>query len=217
MLRERHKIAMIVAEFLGTAVLTTIALAVTRSMGYPYFVALAMGLALAALALVLGPVSGAHLNPAVTIGLVSARRIKALPAIVYLAAQLLGGMAAYALYTYFTNQSWNNSGHFDNRLLVAEASGAFVFSLGWAATVYHKMEGGKAAFVVGGALALGILTAAIVNGGGIVNPAVALGLRSWVWGTYVLGPVLGAVIGFNLYALLFAPAESLLDANKKKK
>jgi hypothetical protein len=39
---------------------------------------------------------------------------------------------------------------------------------------------------------------------GLLNPAVAHGVRAWVWGTYVLGPVIGAVIGVNLYALLFA-------------
>ncbi len=210
MLLERKKIAMILAEFLGTAVLTAVVLAVSKSnLGVPYFVGLAAGLAIAAGTLVFGAVSGAHFNPAITIGLWSARRVKTLPAIVYVAAQLLGGIVAYLLYTYFVNSHWSNTGTYDARVLVAEAVGTFVFSLGWAAAVYNKLEVGKAAFVVGGSLVLGILVASVASSA-LLNPAVALGMRSWVWGTYALGPILGAIIGFNLYALLFAPANSLV-------
>lgn len=216
----RKKIAMIVAEFLGTALLTLAVLAVSKStIGIPYFVSIAAGLVVATVTLTLGAVSGAHLNPIVTIGLWSVRRIKTLPAVVYVAAQLLGGIAAYYLFTYFIGQTWNNVGDFEGRILVAEAVGAFIFSLGWAAVVFQKLEGGKAAAVVGMSLMLAILVSA-AGAGGIVNPAVALGVRSWVWGTYVLGPVLGAIIGFNLYSLLFAPANSLVaktaDTKKKK-
>ena len=205
---ERKKIAMIVAEFLGTAVLTLVVLSVSKStIGIPYFVALAAGLTIATMTLVFGAVSGAQFNPAITIGLWSARRIKTLPAIVYVAAQILGGGGAYLLYTYFVNQHWKNTGQFQAHTLVAEAAGTFVFSLGWAAAVYKKFGETKAAAAVGAALTLGVIVASAA-GGGFLNPAVAFGARSWVWGTYVLGPVLGAVIGFNLYGLLFAPVEA---------
>lgn len=216
MLFERKKIAMITAEFLGTAILTAVVLAVSKSnVGIPYFVSLVAGLALAALTLALGAVSGAHLNPIVTIGLWTARRIKTLPALVYVAAQMLGGAVAYLLYTYLVNNTMQNVGEFDSRILVAEAVGAFVFSLGWAAVVYHRLEEGKAAFVIGASFVLGVLVASVASAG-ILNPAVALGMRSWEWGTYVLGPVLGAVIGFNLYALLFAPSSSLTESERPK-
>jgi glycerol uptake facilitator-like aquaporin len=120
-------------------------------------------------------------------------------------------MCAYWLYTYFINTHLTNVGKFESRMLVAEATGAFIFAMGWAAVVYQKLEGGKAAFAVGGALTMGVLVAS-VGSGALINPAVALGVHSWVWGTYVLGPVLGAIIGFNLYALLFAPADALMDS-----
>jgi glycerol uptake facilitator-like aquaporin len=208
----RNKIAMLVAEFLGTGVLTAVVLAITRSnIGYPYFVALGVGLALAVLIMTFGAVSGAHFNPAITLGLWSARRVKTLPAVVYIAVQLAGAMAAYLLYTYFVNSHWPNSGKFASRVLVAEATGAFVFALGWATVVYQKYEGAKAAFTIGAALAVGMIVAS-VGSGAYLNPAVALGVRNWGWGTYALGPVLGAVIGFNLYALLFAPREALMEA-----
>jgi aquaporin Z len=226
MLFDRKKIAMVLAEFLGTAILTAVILTVSRSnVGVPYFIALAAGLAIAAGTLVFGAVSGAHFNPIVTIGLWTARKIKTMPAVAYVAAQLLGGFAAYALYSYLVDATWQNSGTYDARILVAEAVGAFVFTLGWAAVVYNKMEGGKAAFTVGASLVLGILVVAVSTGptldirsaAAILNPAVALGMRAWEWGTYVLGPILGAVIGFNLYALLFAPAGALTEDDTKSK
>lgn len=214
MLLERRKVAMVLAEFLGTAILTAVVLAVSKSnVGIAYFVSLAAGLTIAVGTLAFGAISGAHFNPIVTIGLWTARRVKTLPAIVYVAAQLLGGAVAYLLYTYLVDTKLQNVDEYNSRVLVAEAVGAFVFALGWAATVYRKLEGGKAAFTVGAALAVGILVAS-VGSAGLLNPAVALGVHSWVWGTYVLGPILGGVIGFNLYALLFAPADALAATAK---
>lgn len=213
----RKKIAMIVAEFLGTGILTLVVLGVSKStIGIPYFIAIAAGLVVAAMTLALGAVSGAHLNPAITIGLWSTRKVKTLPTVVYVAAQLLGAGAAYLLYTYFIGQHWSNTGTFEGRILAGEVVGAFIFALAWAAAAYQKLPLGQAAAVVGIGLTLGIIAAAAASGG-ILNPAVALGTRSWVWGTYVLGPILGGVIGFNLYALLFAPAASLLSGDNKKK
>jgi aquaporin Z len=217
MLFERKKIAMIMAEFLGTAILTAVVLAVAKSnLGVPYFVGLAAGLVLAMGTLVFGAISGAHFNPIVTIGMWTARQVKTLPALVYVAAQMLGGVAAYLLYTYLTNSSFDNVGKYDPQVLVAEAAGAFVFALGWAAVVFHKLEAGKAAFVVGASFVVGVIIAS-AGSMGVLNPAVALGVRSWEWGTYVLGPVLGAIIAFNLYALLFAPVNSLFDKSAKTK
>ncbi len=218
MLLERKKIAMVLAEFLGTSILTLVVLAVSRtSIGIPYFVGLLAGLAVAVGVLVFGAVSGAHFNPIVTIGLWSARRVKTLPAFMYVAAQLAGGLVAYLLYSYIVDTTLKSTGAYNARVLVAEAAGAFIFSMAWAATAYHKLDTGKTAFAVGAGLTVGIVVASL-GSTGLLNPAVALGLHSWVWGTYVLGPVLGGIIGFNLYALLFAPADSLFakKSNSKK-
>jgi len=207
----RRKIAMLVAEFLGTGILTLVILAVSKSaMGYPYFVAIGAGLAAAMAVLVLGGVSGAHLNPIVTLGMWSVRKVKTIPAIAYLAAQFLGGIAAYYLFTYMIGQTFPaTTADFEAKTLVAEAVGALIFSMGWAAVVYHRLDGAKAAGVIAISLILGMMVAA-AGLGGLVNPAVALGAHSWVWGTFVLGPVLGAIIGFNLYGLLFAPVKELI-------
>ena len=210
----RKKVAMLVAEFLGTGVLTLVVLAVQRStIGIAYFVALAAGLAVASLSYVFASESGAHFNPAITIGLWSARKVKSVAALMYVAAQLLGAWAAYGVYTYFVNTSLQPiGGHYTARILIAEAVGAFIFAFIWAAVAARKL----APSLVGAGLVLGILVASVASIG-FINPAVALGSRAWevmgpnqwgTWGTFALGPVIGGVVGFNLYQLVFS-GESL--------
>ncbi len=207
----RNKIAMLVAEFLGTAVLTLVVLGVQRStLGLPYFIALAAGITVAFGMYTFGGVSGGQFNPALTVALWSARRVKTTAAVLYIAVQLLGGWAAYAVYHYFVNtQVQAIHSTFTGRILIAEAVGAMIFSFGWAAAAYNKFDNSKFAAVAGIAFVVGIIVASSASVG-VINPAVALGVRAWAWGTYVLGPVVGAVIGVNLYGLLFAPIESVV-------
>lgn len=60
-------------------------------------VALAFGLTVLTIAYSLGHISGAHLNPAVTVGLVSAKKFPSSELIPYVAAQLIGAVAASAV------------------------------------------------------------------------------------------------------------------------
>jgi glycerol uptake facilitator-like aquaporin len=203
---NRNRAAKLLAEFLGTGLLTLVIISVQRStIGVPYFVGIAGGLAAATLILMLGRASGAQLNPAVTIALWTARQVRSLEAVLYVAVQLLGGYLAGLLYQYLIHNDLTAVSHtFTGRVLVAEAVGALLLGLGWAAATYNLYGETKKGVVVGGAYVLGIIAASAASVG-IVNPAVALGANAWAWGTYVLGPVLGAVIGVNLYGLLFAP------------
>lgn len=203
----RQKIAALVAEFLGAGVLTLLVLSVQRStIGVPFFVAIAAGLAVVLMSFSVGDTSGGHFNPAISIGMWTARRITTLRTILYIAVQLLGGYAAYALYTYFVNNHLQSvGGHFTGRILVAEAVGTGIFGFAFAATVYQGFSRAVTASFAGLGLMIGIVAASSASIG-LLNPAVALGVRAWVWGTYVLGPILGAIIGINLYALLFTEA-----------
>jgi glycerol uptake facilitator-like aquaporin len=82
--------------FAGTAVATAAALALSIA-GAPYHslaVALAFGLILTALVSALGPVSGAHLNPAVTLGLASTGKFPRHYVPAYLGAQVGGAILA---------------------------------------------------------------------------------------------------------------------------
>jgi aquaporin Z len=205
----KSKLAMLLAELLGTSILTLVVLSVRSSgIGYSFFVALGAGVAVAALTLVASTVSGAQFNPALTLGLWTARKIKTAPAIVYIAVQLLGGAVAYWLYIYLVkNHLQNMAGHFSTRVMLAEAIGAFVFVWGWAAASARKLEGINFAAAAGGSFALGIMIASLASGG-IINPAIALGSRSWGWGTYVLGPVVGAIVAANLQSLVFSGSDT---------
>jgi len=206
----KRKSAMLVAEFLGTGALTLLILTVQRStIGVPFFVAAAAGLVFAMMVLTVGAVSGGYFNPALTLGLWTARRVSTARAVVYIAAQMLGAWAAYYLYTYFVKTSLQPvGGHYTGRILVAETVGTALFTFGFASAVYQAYTWSTRAFVAGLSLMLGTIAASSASIG-LLNPAVALGARAWVWGTYVLGPVLGAIIGVNLYALLFAGPETV--------
>lgn len=207
----KRKVATLVAEFLGTGVLTFLILSVQRStIGVPFFVAAAAGLTLALLVFAMGSTSGGYFNPALTVGFWTTRKISSATAVLYVAVQLLGAWAAYALYTYYVKNTLQPvGGHFTLRILVAEGVGTTLFGFSVASAVYQKgiSQAAKAAFV-GLALMLGVI-AASPAAIGLLNPAVALGVRAWVWGTYVVGPVIGAVVGINLYYYLFAEPEAV--------
>lgn len=206
----KKKLAKLVAEFLGSGLLVLVVVGVQHStIGVPYFVGLAAALAAASAVLVFGAVSGAVLNPVVTLGLWSVRRLKTTAAVGYLAAQLLGAWAAYYLFTYNINSSISvTGGDFTWRVAVAEGVGALVLAFAWAAASYGRYTLGMKAATIGLGYAGAIVIASAASIG-LVNPGVALADRAWDiwgstgWGTYVLGPVVGALVGFNLYAWLF--------------
>lgn len=205
---RKNKLAMLVSEFLGTAVLTMTILAVTHSqLSLPYFVAMAAGLSLIVMVVALSGISGALFNPALTIGLWTVRKLKTLQAVSYIIAQFAGAAAAWYLFVYFTKiHNVQNNGAYDARVLVAETVGTFIFAFALASALYQRVSLGLKAAMVGGGLIIGSLVATL-GSAGILNPAVALSLHQWGWGTYVLGPILGAVVGFNLYNLLFVETE----------
>jgi glycerol uptake facilitator-like aquaporin len=210
----KRNIAALVAEFLGTGILTLLVLSVQRStIGVPFFVAIAAGLTVAMGTFVFAQASGAHFNPAITIAQWTVRKIATLKAVLYVAAQLAGAWAAYWLYTYYVQNTLSPiGGDFTKRILLAEFVGTLIFSFGWAAAQFQNFSVATTAAVRGISYMLGII-ATSAAALALLNPAVALGVRAWVWLTYVLGPILGAVIGMNLYALLFAEPTAVVSTS----
>lgn len=210
----KRKIAALVAEFLGTGILTLLVLSVQRStVGVPLFVALMAGLATIVAYYILSSVSGGYFNPAITIGFWTARKLSTLTTIVYVAFEMLGGYAAFRLYCYYVHTKLTSiGGHFSGRTLAAEAVGAAILGLVWAAASFQNWSKGFAGAAIGLGAIVGMLSASAA-GIGLINPALALGVNAVIWGTYMLGPVLGAVIGINLYSLLFATKEEIATAN----
>ena len=84
------------AEFLGTFLLVAavVGAAVVSGNAAGLGVAFAVGLSVMAMAYAVGPISGGHFNPAVTVGLAVARRFPAGDIIPYVLAQVAGGIAA---------------------------------------------------------------------------------------------------------------------------
>jgi len=183
-----------VAELLGTATLTFAILgSIQQQTATPFVAALVLMLAV----YMLGPVSGAHVNPAVTVGLWSIRKIKTPEALAYIAAQLVGAVAAQFLFQYLigglpqvpVTPGWG--------VAFAEALGAFFLLLGISAVVHGKVHSAAGGLVIGCSLLLGILLASLMSNG-LLNPAVALGLRSYSL-SYLIAPFIGAVAAVYLY------------------
>jgi aquaporin Z len=100
----RARVAQVLAEFLGTATLVGVALVLTETTAVSYFIATSLAVSLLMIVLAFGGVSGAQVNPAITFGMWTARRIGTLRAISYIAAQMLGGLAAWQLYQYMADK-----------------------------------------------------------------------------------------------------------------
>jgi glycerol uptake facilitator-like aquaporin len=203
----RAGVAPVLAEFLGTATLVSVALVLTETTAVSYFIATSLAVTLMVIVLAFGGVSGAHVNPAITFGMWTARRIGTLRAVAYIAAQMLGGLAAWQLYQYVADKPVAaRTVHFDTHIWVAELVGTFILAIGFTAAISRVLDALQSAVVYSAALFAGIILAS-VGSAGFLNPAMALGLRSW--GTvYILGPLIGGLLGVNLYYLFFAPAET---------
>lgn len=188
------------AECLGAFTLT---LAVAASIVFPLPVggAVAAGLTLGLFVYTVGPLSGAHLNPAITLGLLTGGKIKTNDALLYIVAQLLGAVAAMAFLRSITGQAvsigygnaWSTG--------VAEALGAMFLAIGVCSAAYGKAPSAATGIVVGGSLLLGA-TLASMGGNGVINPAVALGVGSF-GPMYILGPIIGSVVGVRVFTWLY--------------
>jgi glycerol uptake facilitator-like aquaporin len=188
------------AEFLGTFVLALgVALSVATQFPLtPLVAALTLGL----FVFTVGPISGAHLNPAVTFGLWSVKKIKSRDALIYIGVQLAAGVAAMLLAWLLTGVEPKIGMDLGWRAGIGEIMGAFILAFGVSSAVFGRVKSEEAGFVVGGSLLLGILLASFLSMG-ILNPAVALGLGV-LSPMYIIGAVVGGILGAQTYQWLQA-------------
>jgi len=211
----RARVNPLIAEFLGAAIWTYVALVLSETTAVSYFIATSVAVALGLAYMYFGSISGGHFNPAVTFGMWTARAVSTVRAAAYIVAQLVGGFVSWQLYQYFTNHTLaNRSTHTDARIWLAELVGTMILAMGFAAAIHRAFTALEAALTVGAALFVGVLVAATASSG-ILNPAVALGLKSFNW-AYVLGPLLGGLVGINLYNWLFVAATPKVVRRVKK-
>lgn len=234
----------VMAELLGTAILVFIGAGVaTLVFGFHVFgfrsaasiaagmltIGMAFGLVLLALVYVIGPVSASHVNPAVTLGALLARRITLTEAAWYWGAQLVGGiLAALVLWGLFATSPFYDkdrdglgaNGWGSGSILQVSAGGAFLAEVILTAifvfVVLTMTRPGENKAVAG--LPIGLtLTFVHIFGvpidGTSVNPARSLGPALVTGGTplnqvwlFILAPLVGAVLAAGAYLLLH-PAE----------
>ncbi len=178
-------------------------------------VGLIFGLIVAAMVYALGHLSGAHLNPAVTLGFVLARHFPLRRMAVYWAAQVAGALAgALCLRALLGNVAHEGA------TIPAGGGGAwqsfwmellltfFLMFVIMAVATDTRAVGQAAAIAVGATVGLEALFAGPISGASM-NPARSLGpaLASWTWDAqwvYLTAPFLGAALAALLYGWLRA-------------
>ncbi len=229
------------AEALGTALLVFFAVGTaTLSFGFKVAgasasagvvaTALSFGLVLLVLVYSIGPVSGCHVNPAVTIGFLVARRITLPDAIGYWVAQVIGGIAgAAALFGVFNLTSGYDigrvglgaDGYGTSSMVHAKAGGAFVaevvltflFVFVILAVTRRASNAVVAGLVIGLSLTLVHLIGIPIDGTS-VNPARSIGPAIFVGGSalrqlwvFIVAPLVGGVLAALAHQVLYPRGE----------
>jgi aquaporin Z len=179
-------------------------------------IGLSFGLAVTAMAYAIGPVSGAHLNPAVTLGAWLAGRMEAKDVAPYMLAQVIGAiLAALVIDIIATGQAggydaavsglgqngWDPvAGYGALSAFLVEAAATFVFVTVILGVTHPRHETIFAGLVIG--LTLAILHFAFIPvSGNSVNPARSIGPALFVGGTalsqlwlYIVAPLVGGAL-----------------------
>ena len=212
-----------VAEFIGTFTLVFIgcgtAVVAGKNVGY-LGIAFAFGFALVARAYGIGPVSGCHINPAVSLGVFTAGRMTAKDLVGYIVGQFLGALAAAAVLAVIVQgvmggydiagsglgQNGWGEGYLGGYSLTAAVAFEFVATLIFVIVILGSTQGGAPTQMAG--LAIGITLVAIhifgihitgvsVNPARSLGPAILVGGKaiSQVWMFLIVPSIAGIVSG----------------------
>jgi aquaporin Z len=219
-LRHRPLWIRLIIEFVGTFFLVTVAAGsgvinhyaggepISRTAAV-----IAPGAVVMAMIYALGPLSGLHINPAVTLAFTARGVFKAAWVLPYLAVQFAGAIAAalflQGMYGHVASGSnypiAKPGGEWRSLVMEMVLTAILVTVILNTATGYRSI-GHNAALAVGSTVALLGLFASPISGASM-NPARTLGpdivsLDFTGWWIYIVGPVLGAVIAVLLIALV---------------
>ena len=192
------------AEFIGTFFLVLIvSSSITNNFEVP--TATLAALMLGVFVYAIGSISGCHLNPAVTLGLLSLKKIKFKESINYVLAQLLG--TSLALFVARIFEASPELVISDNRsVYYAEMLGMVIFTFGISAVVLGEIDSKLNGIIVGTSLFLGLAVASTLGSAALLNPAVMIGLATSS-PSYLMAQLFGSIIGFNLYKVLISQDE----------
>ncbi|XP_015474877.1 aquaporin-1 [Parus major] len=232
----------VVAEFLAMSLFIFISIGSALGFHFPVVgnktstrsqdnvkVSLAFGLSIATMAQSVGHISGAHLNPAVTLGLLLSCQISIFKALMYILAQCLGAVVATAILLGVTSSLTENSlglntlseGINAGQGLGIEIIATFQLVLCVLATTDRRRNdvSGSAPLAIGLSVALGHLLAIDYTGCGI-NPARSFGSaliannfkNHWI---FWVGPIIGGASAALIYDFILAPRTSDLTDRMK--
>lgn len=196
-------------------------------------VALAFGLSLLAMAYAIGPVSGCHINPAVTLGLLASRRIDLREAAAYWIGQFAGALLAAAVLAVivkarsggydFSREGFGANGYGRHSPDGYPAGAVFLVEMILTAILVFTVLAAtdKLASVAFAGIPIGLVLT-LIHLVGIpvdntsVNPARSLGpavfVGAWalkqLW-LFIVAPLLGGLLGSVLHRVLFADAKPI--------
>ena len=192
-------------------------------------VALAFGLTLLTMCYAIGPISGCHINPAVTIGQWAAGRFPAKDVLPYVVAQVIGGIVAAAiLYAIAIGQvgfdvhegfasngygAHSPDGYAMGSAIIAEIVGTFFFLMVILGATDRRAPAGFAGIAIGLCLTLIHLIMIPIDNTS-VNPARSTGVALFAGGDYIaqlwlfwVMPIIGGALGGVVYKALFEEPE----------
>ncbi|MEA4923497.1 MAG: MIP family channel protein [Eubacteriaceae bacterium] len=223
-----------IAEFIGTLVLVTFgcgaavaantlvgSMGLTVPLGFTtLLIAFAFGLSIVAMAYSIGNVSGCHVNPAVSLGMLVAGRMTVKDFVGYIVAQFAGGAAGAAILwgIFASRESLGQNGYGSNSALgidmmtalVVEVILTFVFVLAVLGVTSKVENAGVAGIVIGLSLTL-VHILGIPFTGTSVNPARSFGPAIFAQGdalsqlpVFIIAPFVGGAIAALVYRFVIA-------------
>ncbi len=222
---EKNNYQKLLAEFLGTMVLvlmgcgSAVISGANGTSGVGILgIAFAFGLSVLAMAYAIGHISGCHINPAISIGMVAAGRMRASECIGYVIVQILGAIAGagvlyliasgkpgYDLAVTGLGQNGYGTGSPQKYDLLSGFIAEFVFTAIFLLVIFgstssKNIHGGFAGLAIGLSLVL-IHIVGIPVTGVSVNPARSIGPAIFVGGEaiaqlwlFIVAPILGAIV-----------------------
>jgi aquaporin Z len=226
------------AELIGTAVLVLVGCGTVAIGGYFGLatplgivpVAFAFGLAVTMMAYAIGPISGCHINPAVTVAALVARRMDTIEAIGYIISQLVGGIVGalvlililsgktggYDIGASGLGQNGWGEGYLGNYSLVSalltELVATFIFTAVILGVTQAKAASGLVAGLIIGLTLFALHLPFVMVTGLSVNPARSLGPAIFVGGKaiaqvwlFLIVPLIGgAIAGWTFRAKILS-------------
>lgn len=215
-----------VAEFLGTFTLVFIAcgVAVVSNVNL-VATAFAFGLVVLAMVYAIGPISGCHINPAISVGMLVAGKMKGKDALMYIFAQFLGAIVGAGLLLavlngipgYSASDGLGQNGYGDNSMLHVSLGACFLAEVLLTAIFLFVIFGstskaspkGFAGISIGLSLTFIHLVGIPITGTS-VNPARSFGPAIFVRGDaigqvwlFLIAPILGAIVAALVWKLFF--------------